>query len=71
MRNVKVLDVEKAFLPQGLDEELGEFLLSLRSTILEKVESDKLGPVEIFSCFWDEGVRTCKNSWSTLGNDRG
>ena len=48
MRDVKVLDVEKALLPQGLDERLGKFLLSLGSAILGKVESDKLGPVEIF-----------------------
>ena len=48
LRNVKVLDVEKALLAQGLDEGLGEFLLSLGSAILGKVKSDKLRPVEIF-----------------------
>ena len=48
MRNVKVIDIEKALLAQGLDEGMGEFLLSLGSAILGKVESDKLGPVEIF-----------------------
>jgi len=46
--NVRVLEVEKALLPQGLYEGPGEFPLSLQSVILEKVESDKLGPVEIF-----------------------
>jgi len=46
--NVKVLEVEKALLPQGLDEGLASsWFPSGVQYILGKVESDKLSPAEI------------------------
>lgn len=45
LRNIEVLHVEETLLADGLDESLGELLLSLRSIVKAKVHGNEISPI--------------------------
>ena len=45
--DVETLHVEKPVFAHGLDERLGQFLVSLRRAVLAQVNRDEISPVEI------------------------
>ena len=60
MGDVEVLNIEEAILRDTLDQGLGELLLALWGAEETKVDSDEVGPIEVF--LYDELTSSRKGS---------